>query len=91
MVLGQWSKATMRYTNKAKAMAREVNITIMGDLDARGLVSLPKLRGGETGSMQIEVLPKKEGALHVVLGLECRPVLSNDPVGFESSFDVNVS
>ena len=90
MAAGQWSKATMRYSNKAKAMAREVNITIMGDLEARGLSALPKLRGGETGSMQIEVLPKREGSLHVVLGLECRPVLSNDPVGFESSFDVNV-
>ncbi len=90
MAAGQWSKAVMRYSNKAKAMAREVNITIMGDLEARGLSALPKLRGGETGSMQIEVLPKKEGTLHVILGLECRPVLSNDPVGFESSFDVNV-
>jgi hypothetical protein len=90
ITVGRWSKATMRYSNKAKAMAREVNITIMGDLEARGLMPLPKLRGGEAGSMQIEVLPKKEGTLHVVLGLECRPVLSNDPVGFESSFDVNV-
>jgi hypothetical protein len=90
MVVGQWSKAVMRYSNKAKAMAREVILTIAGDLEARGLVQLPKLRGGETGSMQIEVLPKKEGSLHVILGLECRPVLSNDPVGYESSFDVNV-
>ncbi len=90
MAVGQWSKATLHYANKAKAMAREVNITIMGDLETRGLTALPKLRGGEAGSMQIEVLPKRDGALHVILGLECRPVLSNDPVGFESSFDVNV-
>jgi len=90
MAVGQWTKAVMRYSNKAKAMAREVTLTIAGDLEARGLVQLPKLRGGETGSMQIEVLPKKEGSLHVILGLECRPVLSNDPVGYESSFDMNV-
>ncbi len=90
MAAWQWSKAVMRYSNKAKAMAREVNITILGDLEAKGLVALPKLRGGESGSMQIEVLPKKAGTLHVVLGLECRPVLSNDPVGFEFGFDVNV-
>jgi hypothetical protein len=90
MAVGQWSKAVMRYSNKAKAMAREVTLTITGDLEARGLVQLPKLRGGESGSMDIEVQPKKEGALHVVLGLECRPVLSNDPVGYESSFEVNV-
>jgi hypothetical protein len=71
-------------------MAREVGITIAGDLEARGLMPMPKLRGGESGSMLIEVRPKKEGTLHFILGLECRPVLSNDPVGFESSFDVNM-
>ena len=38
LVAGQWSKATMRYANRAKAMAREVNISILGVVPWREFV-----------------------------------------------------
>jgi hypothetical protein len=85
-----WTKAQLHLTNDAKAMAREVQVRISGDMEARGFEVLPKLRGGERLLLDIEVKPLAQGTAHVNLGLECRPVLSNDPVGYDSEFDVEV-
>jgi hypothetical protein len=87
---GEWSKAKLNLSNEAKAMAREVLVSISGDLEMRGFQPLPKLRGGEKLSVDVEVRPAVEGKAHVSLGLECRPVLSNDRVGYDSEFDVEV-
>lgn len=86
-----WTKAQLHITNDAKAMAREVSVRIAGDMEARGFGTLPKLRGGEKLMMDIEVRPLVKGTAHVSLSLECRPVLSNDPVGYDSEFDVDVA
>ncbi len=87
---GQWSKARLNLSNVAKAMAREVAVSISGDMAMRGFVALPKLRGGERRSVDVEIRPKASGASRVTLSLECRPVLSNDKVGYDSEFDVDV-
>lgn len=85
-----WTKAQLHLTNEAKAMAREVSVAISGDMEARGFSTLTKLRGGERLNVDIEVKPLVRGTAHVNLALECRPVLSNDPVGYDSEFDVEV-
>jgi hypothetical protein len=71
-------------------MARDVCVKVQGDLEVVGEVCLPKLRGGEKASVDVEILPKKKGNAKGVLALECKPVLSNDIVGFETEFEVSV-
>jgi hypothetical protein len=88
--LDTWTRAQLHLANDAKAMAREVQVRISGDMEARGFEVLPKLRGGERLSLDIEVKALAQGTAHVKLALECRPVLSNDPVGYDSEFDVEV-
>ncbi|MDD1747696.1 MAG: hypothetical protein LUQ16_08040 [Methanomassiliicoccales archaeon] len=87
---GHWTKAKLNLGNEAKAMAREVMVAISGDMEMRGFATLPKLRGGERLSVDVEVRPKVEGRAQVTLTLDCRPVLSNDKVGYESEFEVDV-
>ncbi|MEM0449201.1 MAG: hypothetical protein QW520_05200 [Methanomassiliicoccales archaeon] len=87
---GEWSKAVLELSNQAKAMAREVEIHIGGDMEMRGFSALPKLRGGERVRIEVEVRPSVAGKARVDLSLECRPVLSNDKVGYDTEFEVEV-
>jgi hypothetical protein len=86
----KWCKARLNLSNGAKAMAREVSVVIGGDMDMRGFTTLAKLRGGERKSVEVEVRPKAAGTAKVTLSLECKPVLSNDKVGYDSEFEVEV-
>jgi hypothetical protein len=88
LVQGNWAKARIHVANSGKALARDVEIKMSGGLEIRGLQPVPKLRGGEKQSLEVEVMPKQAGVAPVVLNLTCRPVLSNDIVGFESEFEV---
>ncbi len=89
-VEGKKGKARLRFSNEGKAMAREICVRVQGDIEVVGQVCLPKLRGGEKASVDVEILPKKKGAAKGVLALECKPVLSNDIVGFDTEFEVSV-
>jgi hypothetical protein len=89
-VEGRKGKARLRFSNEGKAMAREVCVKVQGDLEVAGTVCLPKLRGGEKASVDVEILPKKKGSAKGILALECKPVLSNDVVGFDTEFEVRV-
>ncbi|MCU0861781.1 MAG: hypothetical protein MUE65_05630, partial [Methanomassiliicoccales archaeon] len=87
---GEWSKATLLLGNEAKAMAREVSVQLSGEMEMRGFAALPKLRGGERVAVEVEVRPSAQGKAKVSLALECRPVLSNDKVGYDTEFEVDV-
>ncbi len=87
---GRKGKARLRFSNEGKAMARDVCVRVQGDVEVQGQVCLPKLRGGEKASVDVEILPKKKGKAKGTLALECKPVLSNDVVGFDTEFEVNV-
>jgi hypothetical protein len=87
---GRWANASLNLSNKAKAMARDVTVSITGGIEMRGFSPLKKLRGGERKSVEVQVRPKINGLARVVLSLECRPVLSNDKVGYDSEFEVDV-
>jgi len=89
-VEGKKGKARLRFSNEGKAMARDICVKVQGDLEIIGEVCLPKLRGGEKSSVDVEILPKKKGNAKGVLALECKPVLSNDLVGFDTEFEVTV-
>jgi hypothetical protein len=89
-VEGKKGKARLRFSNEGKAMARDICVRVQGDVEVPGQVTLPKLRGGEKASVDVEILPKKKGMAKGSLALECKPVLSNDVVGFDTEFDVEV-
>ena len=88
LTAGQWCRAKLRYSNDGKAMAREICVNITGGAESRGVPCLPKLRGGEKAELEIEIMPKTAGRSTANLSLECRPVLSNDSVGFDTEFEI---
>ncbi|HTY46436.1 MAG TPA: hypothetical protein VMB46_02100 [Methanomassiliicoccales archaeon] len=86
---GEWTKASLRFANVGKALAREVCVRVNGDLETKETICLPKLRAGGKATVELEVMAKRKGEGKGVLSLECRPVLSNEPVGFDTEFEVH--
>ncbi|HXZ23362.1 MAG TPA: hypothetical protein VEH08_01370, partial [Methanomassiliicoccales archaeon] len=86
---GEWTKASLRFANVGKALAREVCVRVNGDLETKETICLPKLRAGGKATVELEVMAKKKGEGKGVLSLECRPVLSNEPVGFDTEFEIH--
>ncbi len=85
---GEWTKAQLRFANVGKALAREVCVRVNGDILTKEAICLPKLRAGGKTTVEFDVMAKKKGGGKGVLTLECRPVLSNEPVGFDTEFDI---
>ena len=87
-VSGQWMRTRVIVSNESKALARDVRIELSGEIEVRGLEGLKKLRGNESGEMEFEILPLRKGEIEVNFSLSCRPVLSEDTFGLESSFQL---
>ncbi|MFP4545263.1 MAG: hypothetical protein ACLFPN_00260, partial [Methanomassiliicoccales archaeon] len=85
-----WMRAVLELTNESRSMARDVEVSMEGPIEVRGLEGLKKLRGGESARMEIEIKPLVSGTVEVQLALSCRPVLSDDPYGYESTFQIEV-
>jgi hypothetical protein len=86
----KWMRARVVISNDSKAMARDIRIELSGDIEVRGLESLKKLRGNESKEMEFEIMPLSKGDIEVNFSLTCRPVLSEDTFGLESSFQLEV-
>lgn len=89
-VSGKWMRTRLVVTNETRAMARDVQIELEGDIEVRGLEGIKKLRGNEEMETEIEIMPLHLGKIEVRLNLSCRPVLSEDSFGFDSSFELDV-
>ena len=89
-VVGQWVRVRVAISNEGRAMARDVRIELSGEIEVRGLEGIKKLRGNENGEMEFEIMPLRKGNIEVNFSLSCRPVLSEDTFGLESSFELEV-
>ncbi|NYT15419.1 MAG: hypothetical protein GKC02_05610 [Methanomassiliicoccales archaeon] len=84
----QWMRARVVISNESKAMARDVRIELSGEIEVRGLESIKKLRSNESREIEFEIMPLRKGDIEVNFSLSCRPVLSEDTFGLESSFQL---
>lgn len=89
-VSGKWMRTRLVVTNETKAMARDVQIELEGDIEVRGLEGIKKIRGNEEMETEVEIMPLHPGKIEVRFNLSCRPVLSEDSFGFDSSFELDV-
>ncbi len=89
-VAGRWNDAMLRVRNEGESMAKDVRVELHGEIEARGLRPLKKLRGKEEKNIGIELFPRSSGTLTMGMTLICRPVLSQEDWGFEASFELEV-
>jgi len=88
-VMNQWMRARVKITNDSRAMARDVEMELSGEIEVRGLETIKKFRGNESKEIEFEILPLRRGGIEVTFSLSCRPVLSDDTFGFESKFELD--
>jgi hypothetical protein len=88
--VGRWMRMRVRLQNEGSGDARDLAISMSGDVDVKGLKQMPELRAGEKASINLEILPKSKGTLTVTLNLVCKPSLSDEQCGFDSTFELTV-
>lgn len=87
---GKWMRMRARLRNEGSGAARDLTVSISGDVDVRGLKQIHELKAGEKTSIDLEIMPKSKGTLTVTLNLVCKPSLSDEQCGFDSTFELVV-
>lgn len=88
--VGKWMRMRVRLQNEGSGDARDLTVSMSGDVDLRGLKQVRELKAGEKTSMDLEIMPKSKGTLTVTLNLVCKPSLSDEQCGFDSTFELVV-
>jgi hypothetical protein len=87
---GSWAKVRLHVSNDGSAAAREINIEISGDVEVKGLTGIDRLSQNEKRTIGVSIRPKSSGVIELKLMLSCKSVVSEELVGFESEFELNV-
>ncbi len=87
---GSWAKVRLHVSNGGNAVAREINIEIIGDVEVKGLTGIDRLVKGEERIIEASIRPKSSGTIGVKLMLSCKSIVSEEMVGFESEFELAV-
>ncbi|HEY3419262.1 MAG TPA: CARDB domain-containing protein [Methanomassiliicoccales archaeon] len=87
---GEWAKFRLHVTNNGIAAAREIKLEIVGDVEVKGLTDIDRLPKGEKRTVDVSICPKSSGSIMVKLMLSCKPLVSEEMVGFESELELTV-
>jgi hypothetical protein len=89
-VVGKWMRTRVRLENEGSGDARDLTVSMSGDVDVKGSKQMRVLKAGEKASIDLEILPRSKGTLTVTLNLACKPSLSDEQCGFDSTFELVV-
>ena len=87
---GSWAKVRLHVSNDGNAVAREINIDIIGDVEVKGLTGIDRLPHNEQRTIAASIRPQNTGTITLKLMLSCKSLTSDELVGFESEFELTV-
>jgi hypothetical protein len=86
---GSWAKVQLHVSNDGNAVAREINIELVGNVEVKGLTGIDRLPLSEKRTIEASIRPKSSGIIELKLMLSCKSLDSEELVGFESEFELN--
>ena len=89
--LERWSEATLILSNTGKALAKDVKIRIMGDVEIEGLKDLAAIRAKGEERLPVKVKMTAKGVVPLVIRVESRRVLDDKEYVQEMIAQVEVS
>ncbi len=88
---GIWNRYLVSVRNTGKAPARDVDLTLRGDLETRGLTPLESIAPDEVQYLELEVKPKASGEVPVELDLTFRQYFDRGKVAKTEQAHLKVS
>src|SRR5213596_4832 len=67
--VGEWNQYTFEIENRGKLPARNVQVELSGDLEAKGVMPIAEIGVGEVMPVRVGVRPKAAGAIPVGIGI----------------------
>ena len=86
----RWTQVRINLRNEGSIGARDLGISLSGEVEVKGLTRLDELKKGEKTSIELEIRPRAKGSIPVRIALSCRPEASEEVCGFESTFEMTV-
>ncbi|MGI0149709.1 MAG: hypothetical protein ACREDF_09295, partial [Thermoplasmata archaeon] len=87
---GEWNQSILEIENRGKLPARNVQIELSGDLEAKGIQAIPEIGVGEVVPVRIGVRPKTPGAIPVAIGVSYQRLFDENRYEVRDTKEVKV-
>ncbi len=84
-----WNKYTLEVANEGNLTAEDVNVTLKGDFEVKGLKNIPNLLPKEKKKMEVGLKPRQDGELPVDVKVSFKRPF--DETNFESREDASLN
>lgn len=89
--MGEWIDSQLTLKNEGKTLAKDIEVTILGDAEAEGLVPVPMLRAGGTHTIHIRLRMTAAGTVPLAIQVTSHRIFDDKEFVEESVAQVNVS
>ncbi len=87
---GAWEQATLKLENSGKALAKDVELEVMGNLEVQGLDVPATIRARGEAEARFQVMFSTSGTVPVMVKARAKRVLDSQEYEWERVFDVSV-
>lgn len=86
----EWSDAVLTLKNTGKAVAKEVALEVLGDLEVQGLEVPKSVRAKGKAEAKLQIRFNVPGPTPVMVKVQAKPVLGENPYEWEQVFEIDV-
>jgi len=90
-VAGEWAEATLTIANGAKALAKEVRVKILGDVEVEGLRDIPSIKAKGAEALPIRVKMIAGGSVPLAIQIKSQRILDGKEYASEVIATVEVA
>lgn len=85
-----WHDATVRLQNTGKALAKDLEVEVMGNMEVRDLQAPPSIRARGDGEIRFQIMFRSLGQVPVMVKAKVKRVLDDQEYEWEKVFNVSV-
>ena len=88
--VGEWNQYTFEIENRGKLPARNVQVELSGDLEAKGVMPIAEIGVGEVMPVRVGVRPKAAGAIPVGIGISYQRLFDENRYEVKDTREIKV-
>src|SRR5438309_1734401 len=88
--VGEWNQYTFEIENRGKLPARNVQVELTGDLEAKGVQSIAEIGVGDVMPVRVGVRPKTAGAIPVAIGISYQRLFDENRYEVKDTREIKV-
>ena len=86
----EWNQYTFHLENRGKLPARNVQVQLTGDFEAKGITPIPEIGVGETAPVRVGIRPKAPGQVPLAIGISYQRMFDENRYELRDTKEVKV-